>query len=68
MQPGLDDIQQSLNKAIQLVLDIFKGVYLLGQERDEPNVEINLKSSNVLEIGIYTMLNWSILIVFSTRN
>jgi hypothetical protein len=43
MQPGLDDIQQSLNKAIQLVLDIFKGVYLLGQER-EPNVEINRKS------------------------
>jgi hypothetical protein len=67
MQPGLDDIQQSLNKAIQLVLDIFKGVYLLGQER-EPNVEINRKSSNVLERGIYTMLNWSILIVFSTRS
>ena len=41
MQPGFDDIQLSLNKAIQLVLDIFKGVYLFGQERDQPNVEIN---------------------------
>lgn len=68
MQPGFDDIQLSLNKAIQLVLDIFKGVYLFGQERDQPNVEINRKSSNVLQIGIYIILNWSILIVFSTRS
>ncbi|KAJ8316142.1 LOW QUALITY PROTEIN: hypothetical protein KUTeg_006156 [Tegillarca granosa] len=35
MQPGLEDIQQALNKATQFVLDISKGVYQWGQDRDK---------------------------------
>ncbi|XP_053374157.1 dynein axonemal heavy chain 8-like [Mercenaria mercenaria] len=37
MQPNLEDIQQSLNKACQLILDISKGVYQWGQNRPDSN-------------------------------
>jgi len=33
MLPSLDDIQQSLNKACQMVLDVSKGVFQWGQDR-----------------------------------
>lgn len=35
MQPSLEDIQTALNKATQLVLDISKGVYQWGQDREK---------------------------------
>ena len=33
MQPGLDDVQQALNKACQLVLELSKKVHQWGQDR-----------------------------------
>ena len=35
MHPSLEDIQNALNKATQLVLDISKGVYQWGQDREK---------------------------------
>ena len=32
MQPSLEDLQQSLNKACQLVVDVSKGVHQWGQK------------------------------------
>lgn len=33
MNPSLEDIQSSLNKACQMILDVSKGLYQWGQDR-----------------------------------
>ena len=33
MQPSLEDIQQAVNKACQVVLEVSKGLHQWGQER-----------------------------------
>lgn len=35
MVPSLEDVQSSLNKACQLILDISKGLYQWGQDRNQ---------------------------------
>ncbi|XP_052061669.1 dynein axonemal heavy chain 8-like [Mytilus californianus] len=57
MQPGLDDIQQSLNKATQRALDISKGVYQWGQDREDQNSDTGTsRSLNVTEIDVGALL------------
>ena len=34
MQPSLEDIQQAVNKACQVVLEVSKGIHQWGQDRN----------------------------------
>ena len=45
MQPGLEEIQTSLNKATQLVIEISKHVYQWGQDRDKQLPKDQMKDS-----------------------
>lgn len=60
MHPGLEDIQQALNKATQFVLDISKGVYQWGQDREKQcphkEKEQTKKHASTLAFGNMTSL------------
>ena len=48
MQPSLEDLQQALNKACQLIIDVSRGVYQWGQKV----VDIMIHPSSAAETPI----------------
>jgi len=52
MRPSLDDIQQTVNQAVQVMVGVTKKVYLWGQDRSPPK-ETNLRSRSDIGRCVY---------------
>jgi len=53
IKPSLDDIQQTVNQAVQVMVGVTKNVYLWGQDRKPPKQTASLRSRS--DLGRYVL-------------
>jgi len=56
IRPSLDDIQQTVNQAVQVMVSVTKNVYLWGQDRKPPKQTASLHSRS--DLGRYVVYPW----------